>query len=66
MPPGQIIYNEVVSINNAAGIGVVRALLDVNYRKKAHEIANNLICFGLNRVQDFSLKFAEASKLSPK
>lgn len=65
MLPQQILHNTVESVDNAAGIGAVRALLNVKYRKRANEIAKKFNCFDLSRAQDFSLKFAMASKLSP-
>jgi len=65
MIPGRILEGTIETMNNAAGIGAVKALLNHEYRIKAQSVSQEIQCFDLGKYLDFSNKFAEASMFAP-
>ena len=57
--PPNIASSEIVSMENLAGIGVIKALLDTSCRDEAEEIARKVRFLDLSREPDFTRKFAE-------
>jgi uncharacterized 2Fe-2S/4Fe-4S cluster protein (DUF4445 family) len=61
MLPHKLQTGQVDTINNAAGIGAVKALLNNDVRNRAQRISQKLLCLELGKQADFSYKFAEAT-----
>lgn len=60
MIPHKSQIGQVDTINNAAGIGAVKALLNYDVRARAQKLSQELHCLELGKQSDFSYKFAEA------
>ncbi|MCD4721688.1 MAG: ASKHA domain-containing protein [Desulfobacula sp.] len=60
MIPNKSQIGQVDTINNAAGIGAAKALLNHDVRTRAQRLSQELHCLELGKQIDFSYKFAEA------
>ena len=60
--PPNIAAGEIVSMENLAGVGVMKALLDRSVREEAEEIAQKVRFLDLSGEPDFTVKFAEGTK----
>ena len=60
--PQNVTYGEIVGMENLAGVGVIKALLDKSCRTEAEEIAQKVQFLDLSKEPDFAKKFAEGTK----
>ena len=62
MVPKSILQGKVETINNAAGMGAIHALINQNCRKKAQNFSISIKCMKLENMPEFNIKFAHASQ----
>jgi len=64
MIPPKSKLGKVKAISNAAGLGAIRATLNQKTRDRSEKLSQEIQCIALEKKNDFSEKFAEASYFS--
>jgi uncharacterized 2Fe-2S/4Fe-4S cluster protein (DUF4445 family) len=65
MLPSEELCGEVIPLDNLAGVGAIKALLDKKKRDEAAELSNQIRFIELAQEPDFTKKFIESTAFPP-